>query len=292
MTLLPKLLYFFQALPVDLDHDLLPRLRSLITKFIWQSGKACLPFHVLWCPKKEGFVALPDPSLYYKAAQLRVVVVGSMRESDKHWLHMDMTIVGRSIWDVLWKQKKDRLANAYIISPMRTTLKVSDEATKDGGWTSFPSPYTHIHFNPYFPPALREGPFDGWREGGCLMVSDLFCNFDMLTFESCQREFHVPSSEQFHYLQPKHWVSQPRMREAATRERTPIEQLVWRAGTTKGAISMLYVLLLSTVHAPQARYMSFWEQVVGRDIAEGEWKLIWSEISKNNHSVTLRQDPF
>lgn len=139
------------------------------------------------------------------------------------------------------------------------------------GWTTFPSTYTPIHFNPAFPPAMNEGPFDSWREGGCLKLSDLFHNFDISTFESCKREFQVTQREHYHYLQLKHWATLPHVKEAATRELTAMERLAHKAGNMNGATS-LYNMLLNTLHAPppRARYMSFWEQVLGREIKDKE----------------------
>lgn len=118
MTVLPKLLYLFQALPKELEKDFLPGIRSMILQYIWQNGRARLPFQVLRKPRSEGGAALPDFGLYYKASQLRVISEWSNRESDKDWLHMDRAIVGRTIWDVLWKPKKDRPPNAYLSTPL------------------------------------------------------------------------------------------------------------------------------------------------------------------------------
>lgn len=288
MTLLPKLLYLFQALPIALDSTFLPKIKSLLTKFIWQKGGARLSFAILRRPKKKGEVGLPDVGLYYKAAQLIIVTEWFQRGSKKHWLNMDRGVAGGSIWDMIWKPKAGRPANVYISTPTCTVLQVWDSLTREDTWTTFPFPYTPIHFNPAFPPALKEGPFDAWREGGCIMLEHLFHNHNILSFENCRREYHLPSNEYFHYLQRRHWALNPYIREAATREKTGFEKYVRTVGSMKGVISFLYNYLLSNLHTAQPRYMAMWEGLIQRAIPEKEWTALWSNILKFNHSLELR----
>lgn len=102
------------------------------------------------------------------------------------------------------------------------------------------------------------------------MLSDLFHNQDILTFENCQTDFNNPPSEHFHYIQLKHWALHPRVRDAATRELTPIESFVKKVGATREVISQLYGLLVSTTPTSSPRYLSSWERTLGREIMKEE----------------------
>lgn len=160
-------------------------------------------------------------------------------------------LTGRTIWDLIWRPKPDRPANVYLSTPTRTTLKVWDSVSHDERWTTFPSPFTPLHFNPAFPPGLHAGPFDAWREGGCLALTHLFHNDDPLNFESCKRDYDLTNTERYRYTQLMHWALTPRVREAATRPLSPFEIFLTKTTTLKGTISAIYKLLLQSQHSPR-----------------------------------------
>lgn len=124
MSVLPRLLYLFQGLRIEIGCNIFANLQSMLMQFIWHGGRARLSYRVLRLPKAKGGLALPDFKLYYKATQLRVIPVWSTRKSDKHWLHMEWALMGKHIWDVMWKPKADRPPNVLLSTPTRTTLKV------------------------------------------------------------------------------------------------------------------------------------------------------------------------
>lgn len=289
MVLLPKLLYLFQALPIELDRVFFHRLKTMILSFVWQGGRARFSFHLLRRSRGEGGVGLPDCYLYYKAAQLRVLVEWMKSDSDKPWYNMDRGVTGRTIWDLVWRPKSDRPANVYLSTPTRVTLRVWDSLTHDERWTTFPSPFTPLHFNPAFPPALHVGPFGAWREGGCHALTHLFHNSDPLTFESCKRDYGLTNVERYRYTQLLHWALTPRVREAATRPLSEFETFLTKTTTLKGAISAIYKLLLRTQLSPRPRYMAQWEGILHRPILDEEWTHLWSDVSKFNHSADLQE---
>lgn len=136
--MLPKLLYLFQALPIEIDREFFRRAKAMILAFIWQGGRARFSFFMLRRTQAAGGVGLPDLLLYYKAAQLRVLVEWVKDDSEKHWFKMDRGVTGRTIWDLIWRPKVDRPANVYLSTPTRTTLKVWDSVSHDERWTTFP----------------------------------------------------------------------------------------------------------------------------------------------------------
>ena len=84
-----------------------------------------------------------------------------MRETHKHWVHMDRDITGHTLWDLTWKPRKDRPPNTYISTPTSTTLKIWDVVNPIYGFTTYPSPHTPIHCNPEFTPSLDSDAFGG-----------------------------------------------------------------------------------------------------------------------------------
>lgn len=286
MNVLQRLLYLFQGLPIQADKALFSELKTLITKFIWQGRRARLSYKMLTRPREEGGLALPDFLGYYRAAQLRVITEWSLRESEKAWLHMDRQITGRTIWDLLWKHKQHWPRNAYISTPTATTLGVWDILNRTTPLTTFPSPYI---LTPSFPPALQEGPFDAWREGGCLMLSHLFEGGKLLSFQECSRAFQFQPTEEYHYLQLKHWSLQLKVRQAATRELLPIEKFAQSGASSRGTISSLYSLLRARCSPHTSRHQRFRDTLLDSPLQTKQWASLYRDIPKFNSSMFLRE---
>ena len=68
MTILPKLIYVFGAIPIKLPKNFFTELEKTITKFIWRNKGSKLSRGVMKKNVKEGGLAVPDIKLYYKAS--------------------------------------------------------------------------------------------------------------------------------------------------------------------------------------------------------------------------------
>lgn len=75
MNILPRLLYLFQSLPVDILPKQFILWDKVISRFIWEGKRARIRYCTLNLPKERGGMALPNLKLYYQAAQLRPLVV-------------------------------------------------------------------------------------------------------------------------------------------------------------------------------------------------------------------------
>ncbi len=74
MNILPRLLFLFQALPIEIPKRQFDEWKKLISRFIWKSGRPRVCFNTLQLPKDQGGRGLPSLDDYYKAAQLRHLV--------------------------------------------------------------------------------------------------------------------------------------------------------------------------------------------------------------------------
>lgn len=70
MNTLPKLLFLFQPIPVEIPPKQFNNWNRMISTFIWGKQKPRIKFRTLQLPKDKGGRALPSLEDYYKAAQL------------------------------------------------------------------------------------------------------------------------------------------------------------------------------------------------------------------------------
>lgn len=77
MILMPQLLYFLHNSPVVIHLKIFRVVNTLFRKLLWHNKAPRVRIEQLQCPKDGGGLAVPNPWLYYIAAQLQHLV-GSM----------------------------------------------------------------------------------------------------------------------------------------------------------------------------------------------------------------------
>lgn len=97
MNILPRLLYLFQSLPVNIQSKQFTEWDKLLSKFIWDGKRPRVRYSTLQLQKDKGGMALPNLKMYFYAAQLRYLCCWCDPSYFAKWKEIETCIPGYNV---------------------------------------------------------------------------------------------------------------------------------------------------------------------------------------------------
>lgn len=127
VSVMPKLLYFFETLPIPIPMVQLKLLRRWFLNFIWRDRAHRVSSSVIFSPRSRGGLGARDIYKYYLASHLNAVVSWSSLVPPNRWSEIEMgSLFLAHHCSLVWSPAllSDPKLHSLCLGPMLFSLRI------------------------------------------------------------------------------------------------------------------------------------------------------------------------
>lgn len=197
MSILPKLLFLFQSLPIEISPKQFNNWNKMISSFIWGKQRPRIKFQTLQLPKNKGGRALPCLEDYYKAAQLRSLVYWCDPKYEAKWKDLEQNQIEvplqALVGDRTLQEKYLENLNTWTTVPLNIWYK----QLKKGRIERNARILRWIAYDTEFTPAKLDNRFKHWITKGITSYCMISSNNHLDCFQRFKETFCLEKQDFF-----------------------------------------------------------------------------------------------
>ena len=299
MNILPKFIYLFQCVSINVPKNFFKELNKIITSFIWQRKNPRVKLISLQAPYSKGGLNLPNFRNYYLASQFRSIWI---------WLHAEQNSDVRWVPIEQHEMKSMALRNIPFIGTKKCLTKLTDNSIILNTFAAWHEAHSlldmNISFlrrtplwgNPNISHHISDSMLRGWRDRKIQTVSDLYINDTFASYQQLKEKFNLPKDSFFKYLQVRDWVKEEsRETFPVVTKETPLETLLCNKiyRSAKGIISSTYGIINGRLPVyDKTPTKGKWEADLGCVYEEADWHHLLEQAQTVLISTKHRQIQF
>lgn len=203
-NILPRLLYFFQSLPIHIPDSQFREWDRAISRFIWNGRPPRVRYKTLQLPRGSGGMGLPCLKDYYLSAQIRPLLLWCNQEYYAKWKVIELSLLDRPLQSLLGHTLATKyldIQSQWVRHSIETwfglvkKLNIQDEIRI----------LTWPIYDPDFKPAVNDGGFTRWARNGITALCKLIENQVLIDFETMSGRYDLGRQDFYRYLQFRHF---------------------------------------------------------------------------------------
>ena len=290
MNILPRLLYLFQALPIEVPAKQFSTWDRQISRFIWAGKKARIRYKTLQLPKESGGWALPHLEKYYQAAQLRYIGCWCDDTYIARWKDMERRLHEQPIQSILGDEQTFKKVKSQLDPITKFTLDIWFKIVRKYKLENDIKILKWVVYDNKFEPAKYEKRFQQWNDKGIKTWCTLTGGGRLPTFEELRKKYGLDNREFFMYLQLRDYYTKE-IEGKAQGETNGVVQIMINKykGYKIRMVSGMYQQLMGNEKYTTDYIKEKWEKELDIKITEEDWIRMWTTHHSSTNSRVWRE---
>lgn len=200
-NILPRLLYFFQCLPVGIPQEKFKLWDKMISRFIWEGKKTRIKYSTLQLRKDKGGMALPNLKDYYRSAQLRPVIKWCEKDYIAKWKNIEREVIGIPTQSLIGNIKLIKTLQEVINPIILHTLNIWYDFIKQNKLEKELKLLSWFAYDDEFKPSTSDHKFREWTMKGLTAICTLIKKGNIMSFQELKTKYDLDNKDLFRYLQ-------------------------------------------------------------------------------------------
>ena len=290
MVILPRLLYLFLSLPVEIPLTQFREWDKHISRFIWDKKRPRGKFSTLQLPRERGGMSLPSLRDYYFAAQLRSLVYWCNRPYTAKWKTIELSLMDIPIQSLLGCTDREKGIFQTRSQWVNLSFKIWLEVVKRFKLQREAKLLRWPAFDPDFIPATLDNRYKQWYHNGITSICTMVKSGDIDSFENLKRKYELSNQDFYRYLQVRDYFGKKvkRSTPGVTTSLITVFTDAYNSGSNRGLVSRLYDGLMLLKNDSTMYVKERWEKEMGIVISDEVWMNTWETQSTTTNSLTWR----
>lgn len=292
MNILPRLLYMFQNLPVEITNKDFIEWDKLISRYIWQGKKPRIRFRTLQLPRVKGGLALPCLKSYYQAAQLKTLWNLCNPSYMAKWKDIEChTSIAIPIQAIINDKKLRKHLNEELNPWLGLSLNIWFEIVAKNNLIEPSRILRWIAHDSDFIPNTADKGLGKWG-GGPTIFWELFKKKTIRSFQELKIQYGLNNQDFYRYLQMRHYMEQMIKKVNMDELESGFIKLfisAYESDSGKKIISKLYKEVEKIKGNNTTYIKEKWEKEAGKVLTEEEWEEISEQQWKTTCSLSWRE---
>lgn len=285
-NILPRLLYLFQSLPVEIPDFQFREWDKAISRFIWNSKAPRIRFKSLQLPRSGGGMSLPCLRDYYIAVQIRPLMLWCNNDYIAKWRTIELSLSSKPLQSILSNPLQVRQCNIQN-QWVRFSLNIWSDLVKQLKLKETCCLMWPVH-DSTFEPAVMDKSFIQWEKRGVMTLCLLMDNLNFIDFKTMSEKIDLDRCDFYKYLQLRHYFDK-NIKSLQLYHLSGITEMFIKAYNSKlhkKIIGELYWNIIKLRNYSTFYIKEKWERELGVEITPNDWEsIIDTQITTTNSQM-------